>query len=345
VDNALASAKASQKKESEGAGAREKSAAPSIRKGKAFSARDVWAWFQKQSREGRLRQKQLDMLRVVCQRVCDELAETGDGVSRSPPLMHLLHGGPGTGKSEVLKVCRQLFQEVCGWEQGLDFQMMALQAVTAELLDGDTIHHALGMNPFNKRADAKSRDKATTRQADVAKQISQWRWIFIDEVSMVSAKLLAEMDMKLRNMVSSLEKLKADGKGVSRAFGGINIIFVGDFWQIEPPGGGFLAAIPVEFMRRARQYDPKPDIAHGQAIFWRHGEGSVQGITELTECVRTEDAWLYAVQQEMLCGIHREPRMLPNTGLFLLSASLCVYLRLSTSLSLLSPLLCSRPFS
>ena len=140
--------------------------------------------------------------------------------------------------------------------------MLALQAVTAELLEGDTIHHALGMNPFSKKTDGKSRDKATARQSELAKQVSQLRWLFIDEISMVSAKLLAETDMKLRNLVSSLEKLKADGTGVSRAFGGINIVFVGDFWQINPPGGGFLASIPVEFMRRDRKFDPKPDIAH-----------------------------------------------------------------------------------
>ena len=115
VDSALAAAKASQKREVDGLGGPESStqssAAPSIRKGKAFTAEDVWAWFQSRSREGTLRQKQFEMLRVIRQRVCDELAEAGDGVCRSPPLMHLLHGGPGTGKSEVLKVCRHCFRK------------------------------------------------------------------------------------------------------------------------------------------------------------------------------------------------------------------------------------------
>ena len=50
-------------------------------------------------------------------------------------------------------------------------------------------------------------------------------------ISMVSAKLLAEVDMKLRNLVSKLESLKCDQKGFPRAFGGINIIFVGDFFS------------------------------------------------------------------------------------------------------------------
>ena len=65
---------------------------------------------------------------------------------------------------------------------------------------------------------------------------------------------------------------------------------------------GFLADIPVDFRRNARIYDPKPDIAHGQAFFWHESQGSVQGITELTECVRTEEAWLLQIQKEMRVG-------------------------------------------
>ena len=300
INKALTAAKASQKKEHNNNEAELKPWDPKLRKGKAFTENNVWSWYGEQAAKKTVRKKQLEMLHIVCQRVCDELAENSDGVFRSPPLIHLLHGVPGTGKSEVLKMIRNLFQEVCGWEQGLDFQMLSLQAVTAELLAGDTIHHALGINPFPGSANADG--KKSQRQTDVAKQVSQWRWIFIDEISMVSAKLLAEVDMKMRNLVSKLESLKCDQKGVSRAFGGINIVFVGDFWQIDPPSGGFIASIPVEFIRKARQYDPKPDIAHGQSIFWHSGEGCVQGMTELTECVRTEDEWLYSVQEEMRHG-------------------------------------------
>ena len=88
---------------------------------------------------------QLEMLRVVCQRMCDELAEGADEHRRSDPLMWLLHGLPGTGKSEVLMMVKELFQEVCGWQMGLEYQMVALQVVMAQLLGGDTIHHASGM--------------------------------------------------------------------------------------------------------------------------------------------------------------------------------------------------------
>ena len=63
-----------------------------------------------------------------------------------------------------------------------------------------------------------------------------------------------------------------------------------------------MAAIPVEFIRNACKYDAKLDVAHGQAILWSTGKGCVQGMTELTECVRTEDPWLLQVQNEMRAG-------------------------------------------
>ena len=74
------------------------------------------------------------------------------------------------------------------------------------------------------------------------------------------------------------------------------------FWQLDPPKGGFLGAIPVEFLRKSMKFDPKPDVAHGQSIFWHEGEGCVQGMTELTECVRTDDPWLLEVQNEIRSG-------------------------------------------
>ena len=85
-----------------------------------------------------------------------------------------MHGGPGTGKSEVLKMAQELFREVCGWDMGMEYQMVALQAVMAQLLGGDTIHHALGINPFGQKSDPKSVQKASKRQTEVAQHVMRW---------------------------------------------------------------------------------------------------------------------------------------------------------------------------
>ena len=73
-------------------------------------------------------------------------------------------------------------------------------------LDGDTIHHALGIHPMQTTQDS---SKDTVKQQAVAKKIMQWRWLIIDEISMVSARLLAEIDAKLRDVVRRIGTLKA----------------------------------------------------------------------------------------------------------------------------------------
>jgi hypothetical protein len=185
-----------------------------------------------------------------------------------------------------------------------DRSVAALQAVMAQQLGGDTLHHACGINPFgeHKPQDDKSRGKASQRQANVAEQVMQWCWLIIDEVSMVSAKLLAEIDIRLRQMVRAKHTLRGDAQGFARAFGGINILFSGDFWQLDPSSGVVLAEIPAQYVQRAKKFDPKPEVARAQAIFWRGGQGSLRGVTELTECVRAQDPWLLEVQNQMRAG-------------------------------------------
>ena len=99
-------------------------------------------------------------------------------------------------------------------------------------------HHALGINPMDK---AQNSAMNTTKQQDVAKRVLQWRWLIIDEISMVSARLLADIDMKLRDVTRRIGTLKTQENGLDRAFGGINVIMAGDFWQLDPPDGGFIA--------------------------------------------------------------------------------------------------------
>ena len=177
--------------------------------GKSYKASDVWAWLDKtrnlkdEHGQPKFKEAQIEMLRRICARVVDELQEMNSDVQITDPLLWLLHGEPGTGKSEVLHMVKNLFQEVCGWQMGLEYQMAALQAVTAQLLGGDTLHHACGFNPFgNAPATDAAKAKAATRRAEVAARVQQWRWLFIDEISMVSAQLLAEIDAKLRTIMS-----------------------------------------------------------------------------------------------------------------------------------------------
>ena len=118
---------------------------------------------------------------------------------------------------------------------------------------------------------------------------------------MVGCKLLAQMDLKLREVIREIGTAKLSN-GRTRPFGGLNVIVSGDFWQLDPPDGGFLGAIPTEFIAKARKYQPAPSIAHGQALLWGGGEHGIQGVTELVQCERCDDAWLREVQSEVRNG-------------------------------------------
>eukprot|EP00972_Heterocapsa_arctica_P018409 2718998-Heterocapsa_arctica.AAC.1 len=182
----------------------------------------------------------------------------------------------------------------------------------AEQLLGETIHHACGISRFDKGAAANDMGKQSMKQGDVAKRVLQWRWLIIDEISMVSAALLAQMDVKLRDVVRRVGSHKVGADGADRPFSGLNVLCVGDFWQLSPPDGGFLGAIPTEFIQRARRHNPAPDVAHGHALFWGGPEIGIQGVTELVENERCQDPWWREVQSEV-----REGRLSKNNFNFL----------------------------
>ena len=95
---------------------------------------------------------------------------------------------------------------------------------------------------------------------------------------MVSANLLAEIDTRLRTIMSHVNEMKRDKTNLDRAFGGINLLLVGDFQQLDPTGGTPINAIPTAWIRRGRKYAPGATDEHGQYLFWGQDKNSVQGV-------------------------------------------------------------------
>ena len=236
-----------------------------------------------------LNPEQREFLQLVVQRVLVEygLMQAHQTTRNSEePLLWLLHGGPGTGKSHVLNfVRRELFQQLLGYVQGIDFQVTAFQATNAADISGQTLHQAFGLN----------RDKSclgTTCRPDTARRIALWRWLILDEVSMVSARLTAQVELRARSAVPTASQWKHDAADNIRPFAGMNVLFSGDFRQLPPPEGGFLADLPAALRAPGKALTgtttSDPLIDHGQRLFW---EGQVQGVTELVERERCKDDW------------------------------------------------------
>ena len=140
-----------------------------------------------------MKKAQMEVLENVAQRMCLELEQEGRGKKLEEFLLWCVHGGPGTGKSKVLLLLKESFGK-CGWQMGLEYQMAALQAVMAEQLGGDTLHHACGIQWQQQTAN--NDPSLSQKQSKVAEHVLEWKWLIIDEISMVSSKLLAQIDLK-----------------------------------------------------------------------------------------------------------------------------------------------------
>ena len=124
--------------------------------------------------------KQYEAVLLVARRVQQELLAASDPAADfGEPVRWLLHGGPGTGKSHVVKLVKELFTEVLKWDIGVQFQVVALQAVMADLLGGDTIHHACGIPVMQKQGGEAAHQQS---HMEIAQKVLQWRWLIIDDI-------------------------------------------------------------------------------------------------------------------------------------------------------------------
>ena len=60
---------------------------------------------------------------------------------------------------------------------------------------------------------------------------------------MVSARLLADIDEKLRSYHRSVDPFARNAQNRLRPFAGVSVLFSGDVWQLPPADGGLLGDI------------------------------------------------------------------------------------------------------
>ena len=269
---------------------------PSVTKKKTVSRTELHRWLFSDEISGKTNSEQHAFLTVIVNRIIQEYnlgSPIGVPMDESPkPLAWLLHGAPGTGKTHVLPFLRQLFRDLLDYQEGIDFIVTTFQAVNAADVQGTTIHQAFGLTVAKYARSAEVSIKTS-------KRLAQLRWIIIDEISMVSARLLCQVEHRLRDIIATAAQFKCDADGQARPFAGINMIFIGDFHQLPPPEGGFIADIPHKYRSWKTCKVPDITVESGKNLFW---EGAVQGVTELHEKERCKDAWWNEVVDELRAG-------------------------------------------
>lgn len=135
-----------------------------------------------------------------------------------------LTGEPGSGKTHTInKYVRWLS------ERGVDVAVTASTGIAATHVDGMTIHSWSGIGV--KRSVSDYDIELIQSKEKTAKRIIEAKVLIIDEISMLDATTLESVDRVLRN-------LRRRPLMPEEPFGGLQVIFVGDFFQLPPVSRG-----------------------------------------------------------------------------------------------------------
>ena len=126
-------------------------------------------------------------------------------------LLMILLGTAGTGKSYVIKALKDAL--------GDELEITAPTGMAAFNVNGVTIHSLLGLPIQGVNSTSLSVGKKKSYQ----KKLTKMKYLIIDEFSMIGLKTLYNINNRLKDI-----------KSKKTAFGGINVILIGDIFQISP---------------------------------------------------------------------------------------------------------------
>ena len=135
-----------------------------------------------------------------------------------------LTGEPGAGKTHTINQYIQWLRE-----RGVEPSVTASTGIAATHVGGMTIHSWSGIGIKKNVSDwdiemIQAREKTALR-------IVQTKILIIDEISMLDAQTLESVDRVLRT-------LRRRPMMEEQPFGGLQVIFVGDFFQLPPVSRG-----------------------------------------------------------------------------------------------------------
>ena len=198
--------------------------------------------------------------------------------SASEPMLDMVHGVPGAGKSRLIAWVREAFETQLGWKHGVQFVCLAFQNAMAAAIGGFTIHHWTGISIGETAGTGPSRDLSK-----LSTQCQCMRFILFDEVSMVAAELIGQTEHLVSKVVRKRSGYKFRPDRSPRKFGGVNTIFFGDLWQLKPVGGTPLCSDP--------RLTKSTVAENGMDLFWGPFPDAVHRCWEVTQSMRCDDKW------------------------------------------------------
>jgi len=139
-------------------------------------------------------------------------------ILKLPTQLLLYVGGVGgTGKSHIIKSIVMLFERL---DRKKELKLGAPTGIAATLIGDQTLHSLTLQSPNSSKK---------VNYAALAQIWGEVKFLVVDEISMVGAAFMDQLSLRMRH-----------GKGADlvdreRPFGGIHVVFMGDFGQLDPP--------------------------------------------------------------------------------------------------------------
>ena len=152
-------------------------------------------------------------------------ARSGKNPLPTPPLV-MVDGAAGSGKSSTINILKEVVQMILqqtGDDPNCPHVLLCAPTGTAAVnIKGQTMHSAFSFTFGDEHYSLSDKTRDTKRA-----MFKNLRFLIVDEVSMVKADQLYQLDLRLREVTMRPDKL----------FGGVSIFFFGDIMQLKPVKG------------------------------------------------------------------------------------------------------------
>ena len=150
----------------------------------------------------------------------------------TPPLI-IGHGGAGSGKSRVISSLYTIMTDILK-EKGDDpccpyVVLTSFTGAASANINGQTLHSLFGFKFGTSYMSMP--DKVREEKRVLFRNL---KCVIVDEISMVSADLLYNLDLRLREIMQ-----------VDDVMGGLAVFLFGDLFQLEPPKARYVFKEPV----------------------------------------------------------------------------------------------------
>ena len=150
----------------------------------------------------------------------------------TPPLI-IVHGGAGSGKSKVINSLYTIMTDILK-EKGDDpccpyVVLSSFTGAASANIGGQTLHSLFGFKFGTTYLSMP--DKVRDEKRALFRNL---KCVIVDEISMVSADLLYNLDLRLREIMQ-----------VDEIMGGLAVFLFGDLFQLEPPRARYVFKEPV----------------------------------------------------------------------------------------------------